>query len=336
MKRIFFIFVMLWIQTVLFAGTSAADPPRQIEYQAGLDLRYSDNVIYTYNISTQVITTSGDFIYEPYFTVKFRTPGLTSYPARIVLSLSDNIYSKYSPINYQTWSLLLEQKMDPKTFFGLKYTLIPYLFAGEEDILQSGQSGIDTSLSLRLNILTAIFDRDFAENKNIYLYAKYANKDYNTPIVYRSAIVRTFGGDLTIKWNRATTAMAGLSYETNEAEKGMRTLIYPLPTGSVTFNDDFSYTAPAITLLLIEHLSAQDTLRFKVTHKSRSFTVDSSEPLHGGRNDQINDFLIANAYKITAQWTWKLSYALYKRDSNRSYANFTENAFLTGVDFSFK
>jgi hypothetical protein len=336
MKNGVFIFVMIWTQMVLFAGTSAADPPRKIEYQAGLDLRYSDNVIYTYDFNNLTTTTNGDFIYEPYFTVKFRTPGLTSYPARIVLSLSDDIYSKYSTINYQTYSLLLEQKMDPKTFFGLKYTFIPYLFAGEEDISTTGQSGIDTSLSLRLNTLSAIFDRDFAENKNIYFYVKYTHKDYNTPIAYRTAIARTFGGDLTIKWNRATTTLAGLSYETNEAEKGMRTLIYPLPTGSVTFNDDFSYTAPAITLLFIEHLSAQDTLRFKVTHKSRSFAADPSEPLHGGRNDQINDFLVANAYKITAQWTWKLSYALYKRDSNRSYANFTENTFLTGVDFSFK
>jgi hypothetical protein len=258
---------------------------------------------------------------------------LTSYPARIVLSLSDDIYSKYSAIDYQTWSLLLEQKMDPKTFLGLKYILIPYLFAGEEDISTTGQSGIDTSLSLRLNTLSATFDRDFSENKNIYLYVKYTHKDYNTPIAYRTAIARTFGGDLTIKWNRATTTLAGLSYETNEAEKGMR----PFAASNGTFYDDFSYTAPAITLVLIEHLSSRDTLRFKVTHKSRSFTANPSEEgLHGGRNDQINDFLVANAYKITAQWTWKLSYALYKRDSDRSYANFTENAFLTGVDFSFK
>jgi hypothetical protein len=331
MKKIFFIFVLLGTQLVFFAGTSGANPSR-IEYEAGLNIIYSDNVIYTYVNPNSTPSTNGDFIYRPYVAVKFKTPGLNANPARIDLFISDNIYNKYSAINFQTYSLLLEQKMDAKTFIGLTYTLIPFLFAGEEDIL-SGASTIDTSRSLRVNALTATFDKNFSENKNFYLYVKYTHKDYNAPLEYRTAIARTFGGDLTIKWNRATTIMAGLSYETNEAEKGM---VPPTPPALAGTFDDFSYTAPGITLLFIQHLSDRDTLRFRIIRKNRSFTADPLDRLHDGVNTRIYNILFANAYKITPTLTWKLSYELNRRDYDRVFSEFTENRFLTGVDISFK
>ena len=136
---------------------------------------------------------------------------------------------------------------------------------------------------------------------------------------------------------KKTTAIVGLSYEVSRSQKGLRTIaiVGPPPT-TQTFNDDTDYTSPGLSFSVTHHFSFKETLRFKVGFKTRRYTADLTDRLHGERDDRTHNLLLTNSFKLTPHWTWKVGYELFKRDSNRSYANYTENSLTTGIDYLFK
>ncbi|MHB8483172.1 MAG: hypothetical protein ACYDBV_10665 [Nitrospiria bacterium] len=332
MNRFIFLLLCSLIQFFLFVKTSAADIPGWLETRTGLNLNYSDNALYIFNAANNTLTTGSDLVFEPYLTLKLKKND-PIYSQKLTLYVSSDIYSKYSPLNFQTYSLLLEQGIGKNTFLNFKYTLIPSLVIREEDISVTGQNGIDTNLNYSLQIFTMALDKDFNQDYNFYFYGKSVIRDYSASIAYRSAIDQTLGGDLTFRINKQTIALAGLFYEVNRSQKGFRSI--GMPPTALTFNDNTDYTSPGIALSVTRHVSPKDYFRIKYRYQTRQFSADSTDLLHGGREDQLQDFIVNNYFKIITQWTWKVGYELFKIDSNRSYANYTENILSAGIEYLF-
>ena len=329
MKRLKLLFLFSLFQFFTLVDAVAAENPL-LQYRAGLDSIYTDNAIYVFNMANNTLTTTGDFVFEPYLTfIMKRRAALFSQ--KLIVYVSSDIFSRYSPLNYQTYSALFEQGIGNKAFLNLKYTLIPNLVLREEDISNTGQGSIDTGLNYRLQVFTLSLDKDFSQNYNFYIYGKNTLKTYSTPFVFRSAMGQTLGVDLTLRMDKQTTAIMGLAYEVNQSRKGFRTLV-----GFPAFNDDTDYTSPGIAFSVTHHVSPEDYFRLKVGFRKRHYTADLADPLHGGRDDQANNVAGTNYFKLTPGWTWKIGYEYFKWDSNKSYANYTVNSLTTGIDYLFK
>jgi hypothetical protein len=333
MKKILSLLIFFLFPIFHLAGESRGAAFHS-DLSAGLDLKYSDNVIFisNYTISNNVVTsvvttTDSDFIWEPYLTLRFMKKD-PLYSQKVSFYLSYDAYSRYYQLNYPTYSVLFEQGIGEKSYLTFKYTLNPYLFVGEQEVFSGGPNVIDTGQNLHLQTFTFSFDKDLPRGFNLYLFGRQALKDYNTPIDYRTAIANTIGGDLTFHLKKETTVLIGLSYEINESKKGF-------PTVGVNQFDDTDYTSPGINFLGIHHLSSVDTARLKLVLKTRNYSADASDPLHGGRNDLIINLMISNTLKLTPKWSWKVAYELFKRDSNQSYALYTENSLTTGLEYFF-
>lgn len=329
MKRLKLLFLFSLFQFFTLVDAAAAENPL-LQYRAGLDLIYTDNAIYVFNTANNTSTTTGDFVFEPYLTFKMKRRDAL-FSQKLVVYVSSDIFSRYSPLNYQTYSVLFEQGIGNKAFLNLKYTLIPNLVLREEDI-SSGQGSIDTGLNYRLQVFTLSLDKDFSQSYNLYIYEKYTLKNYSTPFVFRSAMGQTLGVDLTLRMDKQTTAIVGLAYEVSQSRKGFRTLV----GSTVPFNDDTDYTSPGIAFSVTHHVSPEDYFRLKVGFRKKHYTADPAEPLHGGRDDLANNLAGTNYFKLTPRWTWKIGYEYFRWDSNKSYANYTVNRLTTGIDYLFK
>ncbi|MBI1823429.1 MAG: hypothetical protein HYR80_04880 [Nitrospirae bacterium] len=315
---------------ILGAGHSAQAEKIRSEISTGLDLKYVDNVISIIDSNGNSLEREPDFIYEPYlvFRLKIKDP---VYSQKVAVTFSYDGYIDHSVLDYPSYALLFEQGMGENTFLTLKYSLIPYLIVGDEDPTNANTSNpIDSGLNYRLQNFTVSIDRDLNRQLNVYLYGREMLKDYNIPLAYRTAIANKFGGDVTYYVSRQTLLLLGISYEINESQKGT-------PVGSaIPYLDDTDYTSPGFSILGLRHLNSKNIFRLKYLFKLRNYaTSDPSELLHFARNDRIHDILISNTFKFNSQWSWKSSYENFRRDSDHSYADYTENSLTIGIDYLF-
>jgi hypothetical protein len=300
------------------------------DFTAGLELKYLDSAISKIDSNGNLIETEPDFVFEPYLVIRLKKKD-PLYSQKLSLSLSYDRYFDHAELNYPSYDLFFEQGLGEKSYLTIKYSLIPYLFVGGEEVPFNGNGPnfIDPGLNYKLQSFVLGLDKDLSHKLNIYFYGKEILKEYNLPLEYRSANANIMGGEFSLHLDRLTRLQLGLSYEINESKKGI--------AAGATYIDDTDYISPGFTFKIIRHLKARDTVRLKYLFRLRHYTtLDPNEVLHFARNDRVHEIWLSNTYQIRPQWGWELSYEHFRRDSDHPAATSVENSFTTGIDFFFQ
>ena len=331
MKRLFSkqIFALILTPFMLAGALSSAKAETADKFSlvTGLEMKYSDNVIFVYNGTGS--TRSGDFFFHPYLNPKMKF-GEGPYFRKLTAYLSGEVYATYSALNNASYSLLFEQGVGQGKSLGFRYHISPFLFVGEEVL--GNPNPINPSYAYRLEIYTVSYDQDLRGGAYLYLFAKYAIKDYNPLIGFRTGILRSVGGDYSFKPEKSRTFLFGVTVETFNAVTGPNSISGP---PAINFIDDTTYNSLWLSVLWIEHLSVENTLRAKYQIKLRNYLADASEPLHGGRTDNTHDISLIFIHKMTDQWSWKTGLEIIDRISNKSYAAYNEDILSAGIERRF-
>lgn len=296
------------------------------DIQPGLEMRYTDNAIFIYDLATQQTSHDSDLIFEPYVTGRIKL-GDGETKTKVSVYLASDFYSTYPSLNNQTYSLLLEQGISAGTALSFRVHLNPYLFVGEEEINTAQNTPlIDTSQAYRLETYTVGLDKDLAEERHLYFFAKLGVRDFNPVMASRSGIYRTLGAELSFKPESKRTFLIGLSEETFDAEKGNP------PLTAATYLDDAGYVSYGLTLVWVERLSEENRLRSRYQINRKGFTAIAPEPLHEGRVDYFNDLSFTFTHKLNGMWAWKTGVELTDRLTNKDYAYYVEKVISTGIE----
>ncbi|HXN06152.1 MAG TPA: hypothetical protein VN944_03690 [Nitrospiria bacterium] len=330
MKKTWTIIAFIFF-TILCSGALPAVSVRAgtWDIQPGFELRYTDNAIYIYDLATQQTSHDSDLIFEPYVTGRIRL-GDGATKTKLSAYIASDFYSTYSPLNNQTYSLLLEQGISAGTALSFRVHLNPYLFVGEEEINSAQNTPlIDTNQSYRLETYTVGLDKDIYEKGHLYFFAKLGVRDFNPVMAYRSGTYRTLGAELSFKPANRRTFLVGLAGETFDAEKGIRTVTTLTPS---TFMDDAGYISYGLTFLWVERFSEENRLRSRYQINLKDFTAIAPEPLHEGRVDYFNDLSFTFTHKLNGTWAWKTGLELTDRLTNKDYAYYVEKIISTGIE----
>jgi hypothetical protein len=317
-------FILSWMSTPVPAEGFRPD------FTTGLELKYLDSAVSKIDSNGNLIETEPDFVLEPYLVLRLKKKD-PLYSQKLALSLSYDRYLDHAELNYPSYDLFFEQGLGKRSYLTMKYSLIPYLVVGGEEVPLngSGPNFIDSGLNYRLQTFFLGLDKDFSNRLNIYFYGKEILKDYNLPMEYRSAIANILGGDFAFHLDRLTRLQLGFSYEINESRKGV--------AAGATYIDDTDYVSPGFAFKILRHLNDRDTFRLNYLFKLRHFTtLDPNEGLHFARNDRIHEIRLSNSYQFRPQWGWVISYEHFRRDSDHPTATSIENSLSTGVDFLFQ
>jgi hypothetical protein len=318
----------------LSSGAEAAEfANRPFKLTLGINEKYDDVAVYVIDQAAGTVSKKGDLIAEPYLTLSYKTHA--AYPTKLILDFTADFYGKYSVQNFQTYKLIIQQKVASKTYATGKYTFIPDIFFGSEIIdIRPGTNLVPTKdQSYRTHVIQVTLDRDVAPRLNLALSGKYAVRDARPAFNYRD--VNLWGGALDGIYRATpdTRLVLGASYERDNAEGGLNlfrsTLTNPVP-------DDATYDQFSFYSSLAYSVSQNWSIKGRFTRRERYYTTNlDGDTLHKGRREHTNIILLGTAYKLVKQIDLKASYEGIWRDSTKSYAHLRENIYMVGVDYRF-
>jgi hypothetical protein len=327
---------LLAIVYVVYLSTgveAAALTNRPFKLELGINEKYDDVAVYVIDQAAGTVSKKGDLITEPYLTLSYKTHA--AYPTKLILDFTATFYGKYSVQNFQTYKLIIQQKIASKTYVTGKYTFIPDIFFGSEIIdIRPGTNLVPTKdQSYRTHVVQVALDRDFAPRLNLAFSGKYAIRDAKPAFNYRD--VNLWGGtfDGTYRATPDTRFVLGTSYERDNAKGGLN-LFRSTPTNPVP--DDATYDQFSFYGSLAYSVSQNWSIKGRYTYRERYYTTNlNGDTLHKGRRDHTNTILLGTDYKLVKPIDLKASYEGIWRDSTKSYAHLRENIYMVGVNYRF-